>query len=285
MTSITLLCFNKLTLTRRCITAVLEAGYPLEQLHVIDNGSSPDQSAALRATYPDLSIHTVTPNAGFAGGFTHGLTAHFQTNPTVQATLFLTNDTEIIPGCLEACMTTADATGAGLVAPCLTFRKEPDRIDSIGGRFLRDTGTLQHDRSTHLPVLLERDAYIPGTALWISRDAFFTLGGTDIDYHMYWEDVDLSFRAHAADIPQARCYEARIRHGIGQTCHKKPLYTTFYYQRNRIRFCKRWLSPAEWSHVQPLIHQDLRHLLDRSIIQNDSQRQTYLQSLLTELDT
>jgi len=284
MSRIALLCYNKLQLSIRCIQAVLDAGYPLSQLYIIDNGSETNFRPALLQSFPGIEILGIQDNCGFAGGFTRGLKQLFETHDC-RSVLFLTNDTSIHPRCLEACEHTALETGAQLVAPCLMFRNDCDRIDSIGARFDRHSGSLHHCSRVGMPVLMEADEYIPGTALWLTRDAFESLGGTDESYVMYWEDVDFSFRAHRAGIRQARCYDAKIQHSIGQTCHKKPIYTTFYYQRNRIRFCRTWLTSEEWDRVKPTILSDLQSLHQKASFKNDTTRLQYLEKLFAELES
>ena len=282
-TAIAVLCYNKFTLSERCIQSILDAGYPLHQVSVIDNGSLPEFTLKLKEALPDISVISLSENSGFAGGFKYGLSQFFAARPESDSVMFLTNDTRVHSGIIEACKKTAQQTQAGLVAPCLLFRQETDRIDSIGARFDPDQGTLHHCNSSALPPLLDAMEYIPGTALWITRNAFEQLAGTDPTYVMYWEDVDLSFRAHQLGIRQARCYEARISHGVGQTCHKKPIYTTYYYQRNRIRFCRKWLTPEQWERVQTIIHADLQQLRQKAVEKSDTIRLNYLCQLFEEL--
>lgn len=280
-TPIIILSYNKPTLTHRCISAVMDAGYDANQIYLVDNGSRRDVLETHLNTFPALNSFRLEQNNGFAGGFNFALNSLFESN--FDSALFLTNDTEITANTLEKCEECARKNDAGIVAPCLTYRNYPDKIDSIGGRFDRTTGTLRHYQEPQLPPLLKENDYIPGTALWISRTAFETIGGTNEDYFMYWEDVDFSFRAHLSGVKQARCYEARIRHGIGQTCHKKPLYTTYYFQRNRIRFCRKYLRPNEWKNVSELIQSELTTLEKRWINNADTRRLNYLKELKAEL--
>lgn len=282
-TGFAILCYNKISLSQRCIQSVLDAGYALDCIHVIDNGSQPEFQKRLTHAFPGIRIIHLSENTGFAGGFKTGLSALFESHPEMDSLLFLTNDTQIHSNCLEACQETAKSTGAELVAPCLLFRDKSDRIDSIGARFDAESGNLQHLKSENLPQLLKQNEYIPGTALWLKRNAFDSLGGTDPSFVMYWEDVDFCFRAHQLGIFQARCYDARISHGVGQTCHKKPIYTTFYYQRNRIRFCKKWLTAEQLTRVLPMIRTDLETLEQRAAEKSDSTRLQYLEQLFEEL--
>lgn len=280
-TPIIVLSYNKPKLTQRCITAVMDAGYETNQIYLIDNGSRKGVLEQHLDTFPGLNSFRLEQNKGFSGGFNSALNAVFQNN--FDSALFLTNDTEIMANTLEECEECSRRNDAGIVAPCLTYRNHPDKIDSIGGWFDRKNGTLRHYQEPLLSPILKENDYIPGTALWISRTAFETIGGTNEDYFMYWEDVDFSFRAHLSGIKQARCYEARIRHGIGQTCHKKPLYTTYYFQRNRIRFCRQYLRPNEWEKISKLIESELMTLEKRWIKNADTRRLNYLKELKIEL--
>lgn len=279
MSRILILCFNKLELSARCVQATLDAGYHPEQISVIDNGSSLPLHAMLQERFPAVNCIRLEKNLGFAGGFTQGIRRFLTMHPDCRGLLFLTNDTQPRPGCAEACEASAREHQSQMIAPRLLFRNDPARIDSLAARFDRTNGTLHHCRTLGLSPLLHRDEYIPGTAMWMTREAFEQLRGTDESYVMYWEDVDLSFRAHQQGIRMARCEEAMIAHGIGQTCHKKPLYSTYYFQKNRIRFCKKWLDSKSWKQVRSHIAADLQTLLERATLRNDTQRLHYVQQL------
>jgi len=279
--AIVVLHYNKIRLTRRCVQSILDAGYSPAQVYCFDNGS---QSEVFQQVQEDFSLchhRRIEENLGFSGGFNRGLAWVFSAG--APSALFCTNDTIVLPGAAEACLQTAVQTGAGMVAPLITFISKPDAIDAVGAYFDADTGTLHHYRQYGLPELLvpQKD-YMPGTALWIHRDTFNQLAGTDESFHMYWEDVDLCFRAHQQGIPLARCYHAHIMHGGGQTVRKKPLYTTFYFQRNRIRFCKRYLKEETSEKVLVMIYQELMNSGSIWQQKKDQQRLGYLEELLKE---
>ena len=81
----------------------------------------------------------------------------------------------------------------------------------------------------------------------------------------------------------ARCYESLIEHGVGQTCHKKPLYTAYYYQRNRIRFCRRFLTGETLEKTLYAIGMNLNDYEKRGKEKNDKNRLEYLELLRKEL--
>ncbi|MFC2156141.1 glycosyltransferase family 2 protein [Acidobacteriota bacterium] len=281
--AIVVLHYNKIRLTLRCVQSILDAGYSPEQVYCFDNGSKPEVFAELKETFPEVQHLRTGKNHGFSGGFNRALKWVFSF-PSLTSALFCTNDTVISPHALEECSQMGRQTGAGMVAPCITYLSHPDSIDSIGAYVDFENCTIRHYHDRDLPLMLEPGKeYIPGTALWIHRDTFDTLGGADESYHTYWEDVDMSFRAHAKNIPLARCYQAKIGHGVGQTCHKKPLYTTFYFQRNRIRFFKRFLSGDVLEKILQQILRELQESGARWQEKGDTKRLKYLDRLLEEI--
>jgi GT2 family glycosyltransferase len=281
--AIIVLHYNKIRLTTRCIQSILDAGYPPGQVHCFDNGSRPGIFQQLQQSYSLCHHRRIEENLGFAGGFNRALGWVFASG--FGSALFCTNDTLVSPGAAEACAHTAARTGAGMAAPLITFLNKPGAIDSTGAYFDAQTGVLHHYHQQGLPDLLDpRKDYMPGTALWIDRDTFEKLGGADESFHMYWEDVDLCFRAHREGIPLARCYGAHLMHGGGQTCRKKPLYTTYYFQRNRIRFCRRFLEGDNRRRVLEMIRGELMESGSAWEEKGDTRRMQYLKKLLEELD-
>jgi GT2 family glycosyltransferase len=282
MDPIVVLYYNKARLTRRCLDAILEAGYPAEIIYCFDNGSQKEVFGELSAEYPGLHHQRCRENGGFSKGFNLSLRWVFEMG--FESALFLTNDTVITSGAVEALMKTGADTRAGMVAPRIAFLSDPEKIDSIGGYFDDEVFNLGHHIETGLQAMLDpaRD-YIPGTAVWVRRDCLEALDGTDESFHMFWEDVDLCFRAHRQEIPLARCYEARILHGAGQTTRKKPLYTTYYFHRNRIRFCARYLSGDKLEKALVHIEEELRRQEHVRRQQGDTTRLNYFDQLFSEL--
>lgn len=278
--------YNKIRLTKTCIQSILDAGYPGEQIYCFDNGSKKDVFDELTQTFPQCNHHREEKNTGYSGGFNHALKWTFHRGHT--AALFCTNDTKIFPNALETCAKKAQETGAGLIAPRIIYASsegKDESIDSIGGWFNAETCTLNHYNDVNLPDVLDPEKdYIPGTALWIHKDFFNQTGGTDESFHMYWEDVDICFRAHRQGLPLARCYGAKISHGVGQTVRKKPLYTTFYFHRNRIRFCKRYLKEEKLHNAMKLLEAEFLNRRLQWEQKNDGKRMDYLDRLLSELN-
>ncbi|MCP5108206.1 MAG: glycosyltransferase family 2 protein [bacterium] len=284
--AIVVLHYNKIRLTKNCVQSILDAGYPPELIHCFDNGSKQEVFDELKNIFPKCRHHRCEKNLGYSGGFNRALEWVFDSG--FSGALFCTNDTRVYPGALETCAQKSLETGAGMIAPCVIYLSsegKEEAIDSIGGWFNAETCTLNHYQNRGLPDFLDpvKD-YIPGTALWINKEFFKETGGTDETFHMYWEDVDICFRAHQKGLAMARCYDAKIAHGVGQTVRKKPLYTTFYFHRNRIRFCKRYLKGDQLQKAMALLNQELLKMGEQWEQKNDQKRLNYLNQLMTELE-
>ena len=279
---IALLHFNKIRLTRRCLDSLLSSDVEPERIVCLDNGSQDTVTSELRKEYTQVQHIKLRDNKGFSGGFNAAVQAVFKAgfNPCV----FLTNDTVFRTG---ADILLADAlrnNKAGLAAPSIRYLSNPDNIDSIGAFFSPETASLGHYHDRDLPVVLNPGVdYIPGTALAITRDAYQVLNGVDEGFHTYWEDVDLSFRAAEADIRMIRCYESLIEHGVGQTCHKKPFYTTYLFQRNRLLFCKKHLRGAQLKTAIQIISKDWQAMYHDKRSKGDQRRTEFLVDLLSLL--
>lgn len=282
--AIAVLHYNKIQLTTCCLDSLLSSDVAPERIYCLDNGSESSVFDRLTARYPGINHHRLEKNRGFSGGFNAVLRQVFSGDHTL--CLFLTNDTVFHPDADQRLAVTLQSFSAGMAAPCIRYLSRPDSIDSLGAFFDSRTASLQHYHETGLPPLLEPGKdYIPGTALAITKHAFDTLNGADEQFHTYWEDVDLCFRAARAGIHLARCPDARIDHGVGRTCHKKPFYTSWLFQRNRLIFCRKHLRDSRLRNAESVIREDWRIMREKNVRRGDTVRLAYLDELFELLET
>lgn len=218
---ISVLSYNHPELTARCLKSVLQFA-AAENVFLTHNGSLEKHIADLKRQFPQITHIVVPKNKGYSGGANKALA---ETLKHFDSVLFLTNDTEAV---------TLPPTAPKAFSSIKLLRRNSTEIDSVMGALNPRNGKLKHlkNLSDHHP----RDiAYIPGTAFWMNRETFEILQGFDERFHTYWEDVDLSLRAHKKKISLAFDETTVFRHKIGKTCHKDRFYTYELYQRNRGR--------------------------------------------------
>jgi GT2 family glycosyltransferase len=279
--AIIVLAYNKVRQTKECIDSIILSGYPKCNIFCLDNGSKQEFFDELKELYPNINYKRYEKNSGYSGGFNRAMRWVFSFE--YEKSLFLTNDTRLLPDTLKEINKTAKDTAAGLVAPSIHYLSNPESIDSIGGYFDAKAGTLHHYRDDGISQLLNgKWDYIPGTALWIKKSAFETLNGMNEKYHTYWEDVDFSFRARKNKILLAKSKNAVILHGVGKTCHKKPKYTTYYFQRNRVVFCKTHLKENILSKCLKEVKKDILNIKKKFELKNDTKRLNYINKVLKD---
>jgi len=95
-----------------------------------------------------------------------------------------------------------------------------------------------------LPGSADECPWLSGACLMVGAVTWQALGGFDGDYFLYWEDVDLSFRAAQMGVPLSVCSESRAVHDEGGTQERPTggaLSWDYYYFniRNRLLFASR----------------------------------------------
>ncbi len=227
--SIVVLSYNLPDLTERCLASIQKKASGVAVV-VVHNGSSKKNFARLKKSFPHFQHLFLSENKHFSGGANHGIAQAFKNSEWL---LFITNDCQL----LELGQPPAQI---GLAGP-LIFARNIEKIDSIGGYLDFSTCRLSHCKSES-EFKMQKNSYIPGTAFWIHRKVFVTVGGFDEGLETYWEDVDLSFRARQEQFPLMSATDTHIIHSIGKTCHKDVHYTTYLFQRNRWTICLKYGS-------------------------------------------
>jgi len=282
--AILVLYYNKEKLTAQCLNSIIKNNFDTKDLFTYDNGSDIKCYNLIKNNFKEVTHFSNPTNYGYSGGFNRGVSAIFERG--YDGVLFLTNDTIIHEGSIEALRKCIAKHSPDMVAPSIRYFYDFDKIDSFGGYFDTKTLSLQHYHTTDLPLEMSKDnEYIPGTAFYLTKNSFYKLGGMDETFHTYWEDVDFSFRARGTRLRMVRGFGVDISHMVGKTCHKKTIYTTYYFQRNRIKFAKKHLSQDTKNILKKEIKRELDNLLEKAIAKNDRVKVGYIEEIYQELDS
>jgi GT2 family glycosyltransferase len=179
--------WHRWPLTAEAVASLVAAGRDMAPRHrlvvvvVVDNESGDEDPPSLP---PEVLVVRAAENLGYGGGNNRGVQAARDAHPDVDAFFILNNDAQVGPGCLARL---ADRLAAeprlGLVAPLLTL---PDgRVESAGGAF----GLRRHWWTRYAPG--QRVDFVSGAAFLIRRQAWDDVGGFDLRYFHYVEDIDL----------------------------------------------------------------------------------------------
>ena len=188
--------WNGRELLERCLPSVIEAvkhdggGH---EIIVIDNNSTDDSVAFIRATYPEIKVIQLPENRGFAEGCNVGVQESKN-----EIVVLLNNDMVVDKGFLRPLLNGFVDETVFAVSSQVFFWDPQKRREETGKTrgFLR-LGFLQvvHDQVQDdeqiRPVL-----YAGGGSSAFDKGKFLALGGFDELFKpFYWEDTDLSWRA------------------------------------------------------------------------------------------
>ncbi|HEX5109979.1 MAG TPA: glycosyltransferase [Vicinamibacterales bacterium] len=190
--SVLLVLFNRAELTLRCLRSLLEIASPSFEVICVDNQSS-DQTTQLLNRLDGVRIIRMPQNVGFLRGCAAAAAV-----ARGKYLLFLNNDTELLPGGLEAAVETLDhsptigAVGGQLVWP-------DGRLQEAGAIVWADGSCQAYGRgeSPWAPeYAFTRDVdYCSAALLMTPRSLFAEMGGFDDRFApAYYEDVDYCVR-------------------------------------------------------------------------------------------
>jgi GT2 family glycosyltransferase len=202
----------------QCLHSLAQQTYPNLCPFLVDNGSVDDSIAQIQASFPNLPILTNENNLGFAGGVNVGL--RYALAEGADYVLVLNNDLVLDSRCVEEMVAQAKE-GVAFVTAVIYYHDEPNRIWSIGGNInpwnLEKTADARGQTDTgQFPAVMERH-FVPGGATLMARGALETVGLFDERFFLYYEDADLSLRAHRAGLRSVVATRAKMWHGISKS--------------------------------------------------------------------
>jgi GT2 family glycosyltransferase len=220
--------YNGERLLPDCLAALAAQTLAPGEIVVADNGSRDGSLALLRTHHRHVRVLELGHNLGFAGGANRGVRA--TAAPWV---CVLNSDARPAPDWLaELCAAPRDertwALGSVLVSAAT------GRIESAGDQYSAAgyAYKLLRDRPLEdLPAAPYAVFAAPGAAPVFRRDVFDALGGYEERFFLYYEDVDLAFRAVLAGWHALLVPSARVVHQLGATT-RSHARARFYVARN-----------------------------------------------------
>jgi GT2 family glycosyltransferase len=220
--------YNGEALLPDCLAALAAQTLAPVQIVVADNGSHDGSLALLRARHPGVHVLELGRNLGFGGGANRGVRA--TAAPWV---CVLNSDATPAPDWLAE-LNAAPRDERTWALGSVLVSAATGRIESAGDQY-SPAGyayKLLRDRPLDaLPAEPYRVFAAPGAAPVFRRDVFDALGGYEERFFLYYEDVDLAFRAVLAGWHALLVPSARVVHRLGATT-RSHTRARFYVARN-----------------------------------------------------
>ncbi len=230
-----------------CLQALQALDYPGEvEILVVDNASTDGSVALMRMQFPQVRLLASPANLGFGGGANLGWQA------AQGAILAVLNpDVRPRPDWLAALARgLADHAGdRAAIAGGKLLYADGLTVQHAGGVFGFPFATTDHrGRGTPDSGAFDSDAPVPfvtGGALAITRAAAEALGYFDPGFFMYFEDVDLCWRARAAGTTVWYIPGAVATHQESASLERGGALYHEYFQRSRLRFVLKHYALAD----------------------------------------
>lgn len=203
------------------------------RLHVIDN-ASPDSSLRIVTERGDPRITVISneKNLGFAKAANQGMRAAIAADG--EFLILINNDTVFSPDFLRRLVAVRSGLPAGVIAPRVMYREQPDKSWYAGGSL--DNGWLftniHHEYSAMDSSAAVEVGFAPGCCLGMSQEVLRKIGLLDESFFVYWEDVDFSLRLTKAGIKIFYVPEPFLLHSGGESSdgERSPAYISLYYR-------------------------------------------------------
>jgi len=208
--------YNGLDDTRKCLASLRAAHNPRPATVVVDNASTHDPIALLRAEFPWADYVRNPVNGGYAGGNNVGIRHALERG--ANHVVLLNNDTVVAPAFAERLMAAAAAHPAfGILGPVINFMDEPGVVMTEGVVFNRAGAP---DFFTRKPVALVKEPIpavtevdiVNGCCMMVAARVFRRVGLIDERFFLVHEESDLCLRARRAGFRSGVLGETLVWH-------------------------------------------------------------------------
>ncbi len=248
--------WNTCALLRNCLAALRLAENPAWRTWVVDNASTDDSVAMVRAEFPEVQVQVNTVNVGFARANNQALQA-----TSSEYALLLNSDTCAEPEALHTLLAFMDThPQAGAVSPQLRRPDGTPQPFAFGG----DPRLSYLLRRAAMRLLFRRYLHnwdnprtqavdwVSGACLLVRRAAYAHVGGLDEAFFMYFEDADWCLRLRQAGWQVYYHPAAHILHIGGQSLKRNPRAQQAYAASLRY-FYRKHYSPVAQSLLNVLL--------------------------------
>ncbi len=238
-----------------CLKSLESLDYPSAKFSVliVDNGSTDGSVEYLRSSHPEVRVHKVGANIGFAAAVDVGAEI-----AASEVLVLINNDLRVEPNWLREMLRWYAPDESTPCVASVILNWEGDRIDFVSGTInfhgfgdQPGYGLLWNESQVDDSAYL---LFACGGAMLVSREVFLEEGGFDPGFFAYFEDVDFGWRLNITGNRVRLAANAHARHRHHGTSSKFP-----HYQRLRLleanalrmilknldaRHLDDWLGPA-----------------------------------------
>lgn len=229
-TAVVILNWNRPIDTLKCIDSVCHADAAANVI-VVDNGSSDDSAAQIRAAYPQVTLIETGCNLGYAEGNNTGIRHALARG--AEYIFVINNDAFAAPDTLDCLSAAAEAHPDGaFFGPVIYDDEAPQRVQSAGVEL--DILWRSHPRTGNLPAQPQPVSCLSGAALLLRASALAKIGLLDPKFFLYREDIDWCLRARRSGFRLYLVPAAHAWHRAHAVRAQDLPRITYYMTRNSL---------------------------------------------------
>ncbi|MEO5903574.1 MAG: glycosyltransferase family 2 protein [Gemmatimonadaceae bacterium] len=234
--------WNNANDTISCLSTLVAATPPPDNIVIVDNGSADDSLARIErwcassADHNRLRVITAGKNLGFAGGTNLGI-GRLMSDGEVSHIVLLNNDATVSPRFFADAEAAVGQIGRDCVIGPTIF-EDPKRstVWYAGAVEIPTRALVQHTLTLPKTTEPRPTDFISGCAMIISRAVIEKIGGlAECFFPAYFEDGDFCHRASRAGFPLMYAPKPVAYHKVGATVRAAMIENSLEYSKNRLR--------------------------------------------------
>ncbi len=202
----------------KCLGSFAGVSFDETEIIVVDNASTDDSVAWIKQYHPNVRIVENRENLGFAPAVNIGIRAS-----EAEYVLLLNNDTEILPGFIEALVGAMDEDRKIFGASAMMLKYDDRTLIDDAGDLYTVFGLAFQRGNGKASAKYAKKTYVTapcGGACIYRRSVLNEIGLLDDEFFAYREDLDLGIRAKLAGYKNVYVPEARVIHYGSGTSNK-----------------------------------------------------------------
>ncbi|MFH0766021.1 MAG: glycosyltransferase family 2 protein [Calditrichota bacterium] len=242
--------WNGRDLLREALASLFNSDCDNLSVIVVDNGSSDGSAALVRDEFPKATLISNDRNLGFAAGNNQGFERALALG--AKYVFILNNDAIVHSSTISRLVSFLESRPqAWAVSPYIFYYHQRDLIWFGGARVNLRWGWIAHrhirrrfNPAIHLAAECD---YLTGCACLLRAEAVTALGGFNLEYGLYSEDVDLCLRLRKRGgelwvEPAAQAWHRVSASSGGELTPRKA----FYKARSNALLLRRYSSLNQW---------------------------------------
>lgn len=245
--SIIIVSWNVADLLRDCLTSIYANQRDLNlEVIVVDSASSDDTVEMIRQHFPQVDLHAENENVGFTRGNNIGLES-----ASGRHILLLNPDTVILDDALTQMVAYLDANSrVGIVGPHTlntdrSTQSTRRRFPTVALGFFESTWLQPYAPQNMLNRFYATDIaddataevdWVQGSALMLRREVYDNIGGLDMGFVMFSEELDFCRRAKDGGWRVVYLGSAQVIHHGGKSTEQVAARKHIHFQESKLRY-------------------------------------------------